>query len=554
MFIVARRWDRLGARLHAMSNAAAVAAAIGAGFRYAWPRAHPANADIEVNRQEEIFSPDFRSLHEISLTALNQLEEFKPFEAHSYSRAEAQALAVRSPDCIYVDVSDPFGIIRFRGETSEEASVRFRRAFRSFEWLYSVEQAIESIRNAAAKEPFCAIHMRRGDLIKGEWRQFLSHEKYIPTQFYTFASAQRQAEGERVVAFSDDETCLRLLATGSDDVVRSDDLIPGLRDMTELQRALLDILAMSEARQIIGPPASAFSGLAAALAGRRVKQPGDLCPHERWAETLLSEEMQGDRSSLHPAIVARDTCWTLDVLDDVLTTDAKLALSEVALVCDNNFCGAQARRARALAQVGNHAGAADALAAAEPLARAAEVTYRDPLFHLHCLAVEVLCRQVLHSLLISGPNQSDKQEIDQLLDRIKYSLDLNHSIQPFMIPDVHHILFNIRFQFSCIENMIKAARAGMPPRRLSSTRPLPYAGAFEAVTKGLLNDPLLAMVEGFSAELAGHLPRRDLLREILTRVTIGSSSVHVLPSRTGFILNDLLNSDRIIGDHDLNAP
>ncbi|MCP6769276.1 hypothetical protein NL529_30955, partial [Klebsiella pneumoniae] len=84
-------------------------------------------------------------------------------------------------------------------------------------------------------------------------------------------------------------------------------------NLHESQRAFADILLLSRARQIVGPAASAFSRLAANLAGLTITK-ADHLMDERQAERCMHEGVMqalkgaADSDVLRP-LVARDICW-----------------------------------------------------------------------------------------------------------------------------------------------------------------------------------------------------------------------------------------------------
>lgn len=538
MLVISRRWDRLGARLHAMSNAASVALALGINFKFCWPRAHPANVDIEVNRKDEIFSDLFLANFEISTGSLDSMNQLSEFDPARISIEEAREISLEYSNAWFVDISDPFQIVKFRGESSEGALARFRTAFAGFRWNSPVQESIGRLDDLTDTAPFIAMHIRRGDLIDGSWCQFLTYEKYIPTQFYVQA-ARGLTSVNRIFVFSDDPASLPSVLTPDSEIVRITEIGSIAGYVTDLQQALLDIHAISKARIIIGPPSSAFSGLGATLAGQEVLHPGQFCPSDRWTEALVGgvDEL---RACLRPKILSRDVCWTLDVLDDVLPVVVKASLSELAVESDKDFSGAHARRARILSQCGDHDAAAVSLENAIALARSAEETFRDPLFFAICIQCEALGRLILKEISETDPCTP---LLVKAMDEVRICVGKIQSIQPFMIPDVHFIWLNLRFQLHCLEFIFDSACSGRINSVKSELNTGARSGAFASVAQRKLVDPLLAIVESWSIEVARWIPDCGQLNKIKAQIVDAPYEMGKKRSPTGLLLADLSFGD-----------
>ena len=121
-----------------------------------------------------------------------------------------------------------------------------------------------------------AVHVRAGDIVEGDWRQVLQHEKYVPTPFIEHAIGVLSRE-QTVLILSDNAMYLDWLRTRLPSVVTADRIIPGYDGLSEIHRALADILLLSHCRTIVGPPTSSFSGLAPTSAR------GRSCAPTRWS-------------------------------------------------------------------------------------------------------------------------------------------------------------------------------------------------------------------------------------------------------------------------------
>ena len=130
------------------------------------------------------------------------------------------------------------------------------------------------------------------------------------------------------------------------------EIVTGYAHLTESQRALADILVLSRAQRIVGPRASAFSQLAAHLAGQAIHSVDSLMVEDAalccLRDGIARAEGYVKRSNVLRALLARDICWFLDVFSDKLPLCEQVALARQATRLEPDFCGSLNRLAAAL--------------------------------------------------------------------------------------------------------------------------------------------------------------------------------------------------------------
>lgn len=379
--VVARRFDGLGGRLNAMVNAAALAKEHGLTFRFVWPR------DTErtmLDDPSRIFAQAFLDEFEIPHSALDGLIGRPAQALHDPGEREAAG---------FVLVDEMFGILRADQEESAAiARQRFRRCFAEFGWAPEIRELMALVEARALGDGLTAIHVRAGDIVNGEWRQILGHEKYTPTPFILLAIRQLRQSGAHVVVVSDSRAYSDWLSSRFHDLLVMADLIPDYGSLSELHRTFIDILVMSHCASVVGPPRSAFSGLAANLGTAPVIRADAMVPAGGEAAILLDGvnalRREVKRSPFLRGMVARDICWYADVFPDGTSPHDRIHLVRRAVRLDPDFCGAHLRLARDTAWAGDFDNARKAVARAMRIAQAVRI-HEDPLAEVLATAIAV---------------------------------------------------------------------------------------------------------------------------------------------------------------------
>lgn len=486
--IVAKRWDGLGGRLHAILNAWSAARALEREFRFVWPR----NAFGELQEPRELFSDGFLDRFEISESDCADCVHCGPGSLRLSEMRDTRQAEMPSR----LEISECFEVFAFGDETPEAARERFRRGLREIAWSRASQALVEAALEDADGCGYAAIHIRAGDIVTGGWRQFVPVEKYAPLLLVERA-IDELSDHDRlpVVVVSDNDSCVQHLKTRFSVIRTPGDLFAGYADLTEVQRAFADILALAQARRLVGPRLSAFSQLSAHLGGSTLQSLDQLIVEEdtrRWFPQHLAQiEERAERSAFLPPLLARDICWFLDVFSDHLEPGEQLTLARRAIGYDPDFCGALNRSAAALARTGEHAASGEASARAQ-IASAKADRHADPM-------VETLATAISASLstLVTRPRSHARA----VLADARGALAKCEVLKPFQIQH-SDVLFNLRFQIAALawltaaDDELRAVAqeamdsSGRDPAFLSAWRPsgakvLREPGSFPQVLRNL---------------------------------------------------------------------
>ena len=375
LIVVARRLDGLGARLCAILNGWSIAGVLGLEFRFVWPR----GADVHLHEPRELFSDTFLDRFEIA--ASDCVDRVVKPAPTGFSLADAKEFCRTANAAAMIDIEACFEVLKFADESADAAQARYRAGLREFGWSRASQAIIDSVSGISRLRGYSAIHVRAGDIVTGDWRQFLPVEKYTPTPYVEFAIENLSGTNRSpVVVVSDNDAYVRFLKSCFDMVLTPGDIVAGYTDLTEIQRAFADILVLSQARRIVAPRSSAFSRTAVNLSGRPALGVDDMMVEDDAQRRLRDGIAQAGTECSHDCrpLLARDICWYLDVFSDSLAAGDQLALARRAASLDPDFCGALNRSAAALALAGNYDESKEAFSRAQRLAGIA-TRHADPM-------------------------------------------------------------------------------------------------------------------------------------------------------------------------------
>lgn len=454
VLVVARRWDQLGGRLTAIANARSLAELLGREFRFVWPRGH----DSAVNDPRVIFTETFLDSFEIQPAALEGREAVSHKKALAPA-APAQRRSLDSePGGTFVDVEEIFDVLRGPDESRDRALERFRRSFWTLGFNEPMAELIDFCASWPGERPVAALHVRAGDIVDGEWRHVVAHEKYSPTAYVHHDIQHLSRGGERqVLVVSDNAPYLAWLQDRFASVITTDEIVPRYSRLLPVQQAFADILVLARCELIVGPPSSAFSRLAANLGPGEIVRADTLIRDGDARDVLRAGIDAGRRQpGSWPKLVARDACWCLDVFGDELALDEQLGLARVAVERDPAFAAALARLARVATLAGDWPSAR--AAAAQALAIVATVDrYDDPLLEALTTDLAATCMAAIRGqvrLPAPGRRPWDRRQ-EVRLQELQTGLDRCHGLNPFWLSKPE-ILDGLGFLIACVERLCEA--------------------------------------------------------------------------------------------------
>lgn len=427
--VVARRWDGLGGRLHAIMNAWSVARILGLEFRFVWPRDNV----NELAEPRELFSEAF--LKRFEMPDPSGHRHTIDLDPTKLTVGEAKARCRAAPPNAMIEITECFTILAFADEPIDEAEARFRAGLSEIGWSAEVQALMTSV--SAYPVEYSAIHVRAGDIVTGDWRQFVPVDKYMPTAYVEFAiSSLAGDDGRPVVVISDNAPYVNYLKTRFGTIRVPSDIIGGYTALTDVQRAFADILVLSGAGRILAAHASAFSQLAAHVGGVVVHSIDDVMPEDD-AQRCLRQCIDGRAiepewsSVLHP-LLARDICWFLDVFSERLAASEYAALAARAAEYEADFCGALNRSAAASVLQGNHKVSKHASSHAVRTA-ALSRRHADPL--VESLTTSISATLIALALRTSprrGPGRPALGGFDHLVTRLRRRFDYHAGLYDIM--------------------------------------------------------------------------------------------------------------------------
>lgn len=562
-----------------MLNALSVARALGLEFRFVWPR----TAKWGFSEPRDLFDDDFLAQFEIAESALEGRIALSDLTRLSLADARELCLEPDANSVVYVD--ECFNIVAFAGEPEVSAAGRFRAVLDEIVWSPTGRGLVGLLASDKCPQDYSALHIRAGDIVDGVWCQFVPPEKYIPTPYVEFAIEKLSgSRRDPVWVLSDNEPYVRYLKNRFGQIRLSSDFFPGYADLTEMQRALADSLALSGAQRIVGPKLSAFSRLGSLLGGVSVESIEDLTT-EANAKRLLRDgiarvEKEAEKTEILRPLLVRDICWYHDVFFDDLSIDERIGLAQRATELEPDFCGALNRLAAALALAGRYAESASVSAPALDVAAKIE-RHADPLVEsvATSISADVLAYSAaphrVQGLLARlgnnpwvGPLWRD-DACDGELQELEQKLAQCESLMPFQL---HHpdVVWNLRFQIAVaswlsiaryrlhrvVNETIKATVNGPP--FLSAWRP---SGLHELAKGGMFPQVLrntevttVHLAQAIGAALSRVSPRRPQIG-CLDRVVASPSGLqwvygwayNVKTRRSPYAIGYLHNNEIVSG-------
>ena len=386
-----RRWDRLTARLMALTNAMAVAQSFGAEFRFMWP----VGTDPSLVDPTLLLGRRFSERFQIAEKDIRDRPVMFERDLVGLDRQEARSRLAGHDEQVFVEIKDPFDIVHFRDDDPVEAATRFRACFYAMEWSNEARRLLDVTTGWDATQDVSALHIRAGDIVFGDWRHTMYYAKYMPLAFVLNAIEQLSHGGEqRVLLISDNTALICWLRSRFPAVSTMTDIIPDYGALPEMLRAFADVLVLSRSGSIYGPSSSAFSSFAAHIGGHAVAPADRLVPRGGEAGVLYAGirrlETEVDDFPFLGPLVAHDIIWYLDVFGDELTLGDQRDLARRAVALAPDFMGGHTRLGLATALIGDHREAAAAAETAVGIGRTVNGSPDAP-FEAFATQVVVAC-------------------------------------------------------------------------------------------------------------------------------------------------------------------
>ncbi|MBN8999180.1 MAG: hypothetical protein J0H54_07235, partial [Rhizobiales bacterium] len=508
--IFARCVGGLGTRLAALVNASALAGALGAPLRFAWP----AGAD-SPGPAAELFAPEFLAAHLIDSSVVTAREILPAVTGLPLD--EARRRMARAPTASIVVIDGTVSPPGFSDDSPDAAIARFAEAASAIGWhpaLHRIDAAI------AALAPYDAIHVRAGDFVSGTRRQLLRIEKYTPRALVELALSRLGADGP-VLVVSDNPDYAADLGRRFDFVRRPEEMLSAYGALTTAQQAYADIRLLARGGRTAAPAASAFSRLAGNLARKPHLATHRMLDAEA-TRSVLRDAIERDlaeptRPAFRQALLVRDISWYLGVFDDQLPLGERARLADAAASLEPDYCGGLDDAALTRALRGDWfascAASIRAVGSATESPRQVDAIIDSV---ATSISADLICQvKRQHPTTATREGSSPLPPLDRVLDRLRRTYAHLRVLRPERL---HHrdILFNLRFQIAALDWIGRldgsARRHALSTLRMASDRPV--------VAEGWRLDglQLLDMVEDYPRTL-----RNIEMQSIRLAIAIGAA-------------------------------
>ncbi|MBZ9795000.1 hypothetical protein [Mesorhizobium sp. ES1-4] len=310
MLIAVNRSDGLGGRLLAMANAKSLADRLGYRFGFTWSsRDVTDEGSHTVDVVTKIFSADFIEKHwlgdKIDAAGMGVLgrSAFAPSDL----AATAREGKLRGWICDDFDVLD-----FFRDEGVQP--VRRSETLRAFGFAPAVRQALDAAGKCRFPGPMAALHLRSGDIVRGQYRRRLIFaDKVIPSTLAKAIITELASKGMTTLLVGQDRATLDYLGaeTGA---LRTDDFGAGDFRGEEALSAFFEMGLMARCQQIHAGT-SIYAMVASVMGDVPCMGSSALFGKQRAAEIIM-EELQAHRAAYHPLEAAFGYQWAFLSLED----------------------------------------------------------------------------------------------------------------------------------------------------------------------------------------------------------------------------------------------
>lgn len=260
--ILAFRNDRLGARLISLINAMRLSEDYDLPLAVHWAKAN--DIGRVFNDPYAFFEAGFVDRHFIDD------EEFREARGKAARIGHLEGSGIERLRETLAEGRDvlsdgAFGILTLAGEDEARNRGRVGEILARFPFSEALRATVAEIDGKVGGGT--AYHIRRGDLVSYPRAMHRSWpRKYIPDEIYVLHMEREIASGARPVVFSDDAAAIRRFQARFPELIAAEALFDG-SGLSEGQRDMMELYAMSRSAKIIAPAQSAFSSTAADLGG-----------------------------------------------------------------------------------------------------------------------------------------------------------------------------------------------------------------------------------------------------------------------------------------------
>jgi hypothetical protein len=421
MLILGRNWDRFGGRCHEILNGFLISQIFKLEFGFIWPEIELFE---EVNEQILFFSDNFIESYRLDFLK----EKPMPFYIQPHITKIELERQIDELNCESIYLTNFFEIPVIEDVNTHILFSKLKKVV----WSKSVLELGNKIEILMANNNIeGTIHLRYGDLLHGDFRQYPDVEKYIP-----FPAALRFLEknlDKKVVIISDTQEIVSVAMNMRGNVV-SRDFFKNQLEQTSMHDDLFDLVLLQESRVVFGPTRSAYSKLGAHLSGHEpIELVGQIQKYD-WI-LILNLAVDGEiylglDESLRGSLKSRDLVWLLDFLLSEITLKEFNSVAKIACNADQENIIAKSQMAFGLACLGKFRIAKRIATQAVKGSRDSISIHRDPLFYSQAVSAMI---HMIEILTYSGKWRY-RRKISILIRKVDLILESLGCLDPFQLP------------------------------------------------------------------------------------------------------------------------
>lgn len=455
-FIIARNWDRLGGRLSEIVNGLYLAERCGVPFRFVWP-----DEDLfpEVRDLLSILCPNFLRRHLIDPAVLRNIEETVVDLNGTISENDFLRLLNGADGVRAVRILNFMRVPKF---TEDSVSSQLADFAKTSDSIWSAEVSAYGKALADEYKDLCVLHCRFGDLVTGQWRNWVDPSKYITALQIDELLKQNSNIGVPTHIVSDSREIFELFEGLGSPQNKSLDYLIQLNTGSRL--IVKDLFILRSCKEVVAPEASAFSTIGARIGG---KEPRKLTRPEadiwRVADQVKRTKALWSRmpSENRGAFISRDIDQLVNSLSGIYDLQTFGAVAKAALAADPKNVVSLNNLAVFYALVGDRINCESLIALAKEYSVSVEKVHHDPLFFT--LTTEYVTQliffmqqtdrkgptlgdseypQIKSDMLELEPYQLDKNWINESLMHITLELNKRDAEEPRIHPRLYAEVLN----------------------------------------------------------------------------------------------------------------
>lgn len=296
MVLLVRRHDHLGGRLTAMCLALIAGRTHGIPVKLTWPQSALYRISVPV---EDVFSQSFLETH--------WMPEEQVVSEDAVHSGKYRIVDALMPNQLPADLAVPR--VPLFSDMLPESCLH-----------PDLRDACMHLRT----QSYRAVHVRHGDLVRGNWRHFGHMKRFVPYDAIHDYIARNCPEGEYRVQSDEPDAAMQLAQVAGQDpyaYVKS-------RPLNGLSPDLFDAFNMAFAETIVAPSSSAYSGFAARYRGAPRRTMSEAA-FSGWAEREVAEP----RIILDAAYTAKRHLFIAEILE--VSGRAPAYLSQIRRLLDH---------------------------------------------------------------------------------------------------------------------------------------------------------------------------------------------------------------------------